>query len=76
MPVLFTYAFRPLFLLATLYAIVIIPYWVAGWLGAHSVPTMLGAPMWWHAHEMIYGFAAAGVASSLRVSRPSVPMRP
>ncbi len=59
--VLFSYAFRPLFLLAILFAIVIIPYWVAGWLGAHSVPTMLGAPMWWHAHEMIYGFAAAAV---------------
>ena len=61
MSVLFTYAFRPLFLLTTLYAIVIIPFWVAGWLGAHSVPSVLGAPMWWHAHEMIYGFAGAAV---------------
>lgn len=59
--VLFTYAFRSLFLLTTLYAIVIIPFWVAGWLGAHSVPATLGAPMWWHAHEMIFGFAGAAV---------------
>ena len=61
MSVLFSYAFRPLFLLATLYAIVIIPYWVAGWLGGHAVPATLGAPMWWHAHEMIYGFGGAAV---------------
>jgi uncharacterized protein involved in response to NO len=59
--ILFSYAFRPLFLLATLYAIVIVPYWVAAWLGAHSVPSTLRAPMWWHAHEMIFGFAAAAV---------------
>lgn len=61
MPVLFSYAFRPLFLLATLYAIVIIPFWVAAWLGMHAVPGLLGAPMWWHAHEMIFGFAGAAV---------------
>jgi len=61
MSVLFSYAFRPLFLLATLYAIGIVPFWVAAWLGAHSVPTLLGAPAWWHAHEMIFGFAGAAV---------------
>jgi len=61
MPVLFTYAFRPLFLLATLYAILIVPFWVAAWLGAYAVPGLLGAPMWWHAHEMIFGFAGAAV---------------
>jgi len=61
MPILFSYAFRPLFLLASLYAIVIVPWWVAAWLGVHSVPTPLGAPMWWHAHEMIFGFAGAAV---------------
>jgi uncharacterized protein involved in response to NO len=61
MPVILSYAFRPLFLLTTLYAIAIVPFWVAGWLGFHSVPTTLGPPMWWHAHEMIFGFAGAAV---------------
>jgi uncharacterized protein involved in response to NO len=61
MPVLFTYAFRPLFLLATLYAVVVVPYWAAAWLGAHSVPTQLGNPIAWHAHEMIFGFAGAAI---------------
>jgi uncharacterized protein involved in response to NO len=61
MSTLFTYAFRPLFLLATFYAIVIVPYWVAAWLGAYSMPVSLGSPLWWHAHEMIHGFAGAAV---------------
>jgi len=61
MPVILSYAFRPLFLLTTLYAIAIVPFWVAGWLGFHSVPTTLGSPTWWHAHEMIFGFAGAAV---------------
>lgn len=61
MPVLFTYAFRSLFLLATLYAIIIVPLWVAAWLGVVPMPTSLGSPIWWHAHEMIYGFAGAAI---------------
>ena len=61
MPVVFSYAFRSLFLLATLYAIVIVPLWVASWLGVLPMPTLLGTPIWWHAHEMIYGFAGAAI---------------
>ncbi len=59
--VLFSYAFRPLFLLATLHAIVVVPFWVAGWLGLYSLPTSLGGPVSWHAHEMIHGFAGVAV---------------
>ena len=61
MPVLFTYAFRSLFLLATLYAIAVVPLWAAAWLGYVPMPTSLGTPNWWHAHEMIYGFAGAAI---------------
>jgi len=61
MMVLFTYAFRPLFLLATLYAIVVVPLWATAWLGYLPMPASLGTPMWWHAHEMIYGFAGAAI---------------
>jgi uncharacterized protein involved in response to NO len=59
--VFFSYAFRPLFLLATLYAIVAVPAWTAAWLGWLPLPESFGAPVWWHAHEMIYGFAAAAI---------------
>lgn len=61
MSVLFSYAFRPLFLLATLYAIVAVPIWAAAWLGYVPMPVTLGSPSWWHAHEMLFGFAGAGV---------------
>ena len=59
MTAFFTYAFRPLFLLATLYAILVVPLWAAAWLGYLPMPTSLGTPSWWHAHEMIIGFAMA-----------------
>ena len=58
---LFSYAFRPLFLLATLQAILVVPLWVGAWLGYVPFPTMLGSPIWWHAHEMIFGFAGAAI---------------
>ncbi len=61
MTVFFSYAFRPLFLLATVYAIVVVPLWVGAWLGFLPFPVMLGTPSWWHAHEMIFGFAGAAV---------------
>lgn len=61
MSIFFGYAFRPLFLLATAHAIAIVPLWVAAWLGYLPMPVSLGTPTWWHAHEMIYGFAGAAV---------------
>ena len=61
MTVFFSYAFRPLFLLATLYAIAVVPLWAAAWLGYVPMPVSLGTPSWWHAHEMIYGFAGAAI---------------
>ncbi len=61
MTVLFSYAFRPLFLLATIHAVLVVPYWTAAWMGSVPMPTGLGTPSWWHAHEMIHGFAGAAV---------------
>jgi len=61
MNVFFSYAFRPLFLLATLFATAVVPVWAAAWLGYLPMPVSLGTPTWWHAHEMIYGFAAAAI---------------
>lgn len=61
MTVLFSYAFRPLFTLVTLYAIFVVPLWAAAWLGLLTMPSALGTPSWWHAHEMIYGFAGAAI---------------
>ncbi|CAM3071321.1 NnrS family protein [Vibrio rarus] len=53
--------FRPFFLLGALYAFIAIPVWIYAF--QHGQPTALGAPaLWWHAHEMLFGFAMAIVA--------------
>jgi uncharacterized protein involved in response to NO len=76
--VLFSYAFRPLFLLTTIYAVLVVPYWTAAWLGYLPMPMWLGMPSWWHAHEMLYGFAGGAIggfaltAVATWTSRPPV----
>jgi uncharacterized protein involved in response to NO len=62
--VLFAYAFRPFFLLAAIYALVLIGGWMGvwffGWPLAGELP-----PMAWHAHEMLYGLVSAAIAGFL-----------
>ncbi len=56
--------FRPFYLLAAMFAALTIACWVAqfaGWTGAH----MLIAGSYWHAHEMIFGYAFAVIAGFL-----------
>lgn len=73
----FSYAFRPLFLLATLHALIAVPVWVCGWLGWLPMPTMMGGnPVWWHAHEMLFGFAAAAVGGFLLTAVATWTKRP
>lgn len=56
-------AFRPLFLLAGLLAIVAVVWWVAGFVHGIATPS-LGTGSWWHAHEMIFGFGGAAIGGS------------
>ena len=56
--------FRPFYLLAALHAALLVPLWVLVHRGALAAPAGL-PPMWWHAHEMIYGFAFAVVTGFL-----------
>ena len=68
--VLFAYGFRPLFLLAGLYAAGSIAAWV--WLfprGATSMSSLV--PQLWHGHEMIFGFIAAAIAGFMLTAVPS-----
>lgn len=59
---LWALAFRPLYLLAALFAAIAIPVWAI----AHSGGIELPIPgMWWHAHEMIFGFAVAVIIGFL-----------
>lgn len=56
--------FRPFYLGAAAFAAVSVPAWTAAFLGLwHLQPTI--APLYWHAHEMLFGFAAAPIAGFL-----------
>jgi uncharacterized protein involved in response to NO len=59
---LWALGFRPFYLLAALFAMLAVPAWVAVLSGLVAVP-MPG--IWWHAHEMLFGFVAAVVVGFL-----------
>src|SRR4029077_12464962 len=66
---LFEYGYRPFFLLAALHGGVLVPIWVAavfGWLG---LPLERGGSG--HAHEMVCGFAAAGLTGFMLTAVPN-----
>ncbi len=62
--------FRPFFLLAGLAAALAIPLWLAAYAGRLVLPTGFGAEFW-HAHEMVFGFAMAAVAGFLFTAVPN-----
>ncbi len=57
-------AFRPFFLLASLFSVLAMVVWFAFWHGDILLRPH-GGLMWWHQHEMIFGFAAAIVVGFL-----------
>lgn len=57
-------AFRPFFLLAALFSVVSLGVWFAFWHG-DILLRPYGGLMFWHQHEMLFGFAAAVVAGFL-----------
>lgn len=72
----FSYGFRPFFLGAAVQTVIVTAVWLmwiasaaagggTGWL------PVAGSPFAWHAHEMIFGFAAAAVAGFLLTAVPN-----
>lgn len=59
---LWALGFRPFYLLAALFAAIAVPVWAVAYSGAIELP-MPG--IWWHAHEMIFGFAVAVIIGFL-----------
>ena len=57
-------AFRPLFLGGALFSIIAIGWWVYFWLQPFAWSPH-GGPIWWHGHEMLFGFGAAIVVGFL-----------
>lgn len=63
-------AFRPFYLGAALVAALAVPLWIAIYLGAITwLPTP--APLLWHAHEMLFGFAIAVIVGFLMTAGKS-----
>ena len=61
---LWNLGFRPLYLLAGLFATLSVPVWTAqyvGWIGTNAI---VAGPLW-HAHEMIFGYAFAVIVGFL-----------
>ncbi|MPZ42633.1 MAG: NnrS family protein [Betaproteobacteria bacterium] len=56
--------FRPFFLLAALLAAAAVPVWVAQFFGVLPQAGFV-APMAWHTHEMVFGFAVAVITGFL-----------
>src|SRR5690349_11944453 len=69
-PAIFAAGFRPFFLAAAAWSALAVPLWLAAYLTSIDVPTLL-PPAVWHAHEMVYGFAAATVAGFLLTAIPN-----
>jgi len=69
-PVILSAGFRPFFLGAAIWAAVAIPLWLGAYTAGLVVPTRL-APSVWHAHEMVFGYAAAAVAGFLLTAIPN-----
>lgn len=57
-------AFRPFFLLAALFSVLAMMVWFAFWHGDILLRPH-GGLMWWHQHEMLFGFGAAVVVGFL-----------
>jgi uncharacterized protein involved in response to NO len=56
--------FRPFFLLAAVFAALIVPIWLLALAGVVHPEGYL-EPMIWHAHEMVFGYAVAVIAGFL-----------
>ena len=69
-PVILSAGFRPFFLGSAVWAAISVPLWLCAYTGGLVVPTAL-PPLIWHAHEMIFGFAAATVAGFLLTAIPN-----
>ena len=67
---LFGRGFRPFFLLAATQVCVAVPWWLAVFAGVLPAPSWL-TPSLWHAHEMVFGFAAAAAAGFLLTAAPT-----
>ena len=61
-------SFRPFFILAALIAVINPLVWVSSFLGHITIALTLVDPLFWHGHEMIFGFSGAIIAGKDRTN--------
>ena len=64
-------AFRPFYLAGAILAAVAVPLWLGMWQHGYLIPSV--PPLFWHGHEMVFGFVAAIII--VPVSSPCAPAR-
>ena len=62
--------FRPFFLLASAWAALAVPVWLAAYVHGYTLRGPLPA-LFWHGHEMVFGFGFAAVAGFLLTAIPN-----
>ena len=67
---LFSAGFRPFFLLAAAWAAIAVPVWLAAYVHGYALRGPLPA-IFWHGHEMVFGFGFAAVAGFLLTAIPN-----
>lgn len=67
-PALFSYGFRPFFLLAATWAALAVPFWVLAMTGTAPFDQY---SLEWHKHEMLFGYVGAVVAGFLLTAVPN-----
>lgn len=69
----FSYGFRPFFLGGAVYAVLVMTAWIVVVAAGvqHDWLPIFGSPFAWHAHEMIFGFAAAAIGGFLLTAVPN-----
>lgn len=68
-PALFSFGFRPFFLLACAWPAVIVPLWVLAYLGHPPLAGLLTRD--WHVHEMLFGYLTGVMAGFLLTAVPN-----
>lgn len=68
--VIWSYGFRPFFLGGAIWAIVAMALWIAALIHGWPLGGDFG-PVWWHAHELVFGFAPATLAGFLLTAIPN-----
>lgn len=69
-PAIFSYGFRPFFMLAGVFAALAIPLWLLIYLKGDSMPS--GAyGLSWHSHEMLFGYLGAVLTGFLLTAIPN-----